>query len=206
MDELMAFERHEEEIISEPLIAFGKTSSSSCPNFVEFARRCFGPFSGVVGRFGNFDRVEKEVRGLTQDLYDKVEKRKKELSLGLLSSVRSKVKMRTTDLKTTLKQAAVILEEFYPNRVLNKLVKTPSVNSDEANGSSGSRNSELLDEINSLLPQGLIGKIYPLEKEKKRHPSREEYSSLDAWWESRGLGSSILFNMKWGSPLNYIQI
>lgn len=94
--------------------------------------------------------------------------------------------MKTADLKKVLKQATIIVEEFYPIRVLSKLIKTPTESSEDG-GSGGSRNSELLEEINTLLRQGSTPKALPQDKEKKRYSSKEEYQSLDAWWEGRGL-------------------
>ena len=56
--------------------------------FSEFVWNCFGPFSGVAGRGGNFGRVEKEVRDLSQTLHEKIDRRKKDLALGLPANVR----------------------------------------------------------------------------------------------------------------------
>lgn len=52
-------------------------------------QRCFGPFSGGVGRAGNYDRVERETRDLCLTLQEKLDRRRRDLALGLPLSVRS---------------------------------------------------------------------------------------------------------------------
>ncbi|KAK4293817.1 hypothetical protein Pmani_033507 [Petrolisthes manimaculis] len=122
MDELAVYQRETEAVIYKPLIAYS-----------EFVHSCFGPFSGGVGRAGNYDRVERETRDLCLTLQEKLDRRRRDLALGLPLSVRSRIKLTTRELKLALKQATVMLEEFYPTHILNRIIDDQPNNNNNNN-------------------------------------------------------------------------
>lgn len=66
-------------------------------------------------------KLEKEAQELVNNLKESVDRRKRELQTGLNVGVRSRIKMHSRDLKVAMKQCAVLLEKFYPSRVLSRL-------------------------------------------------------------------------------------
>lgn len=66
----------------------GDDYNTSYLTYRDYVQRCFGPFSGVIGKTGNYERVEKEVRDLSFTLQEKIDRRRRDLTLGLPLNVR----------------------------------------------------------------------------------------------------------------------
>lgn len=109
-EELNAFREEVERIIIQPQYVYS-----------EFMQQCFQPFSGTLCKEGVYRQLEKEQDDLLAALKDQVDRRKKELQTGLNVSTRSKIKLCSQDLHLTVRQAAIMLEKFYPIHVLRRL-------------------------------------------------------------------------------------
>lgn len=106
-DELQAFQKVIEEQIRQPQ-----------KDFTKFVDACFGSFSAHLSNTGAYKDLERESKDLLNTLNDKLEKRRNELQIGLPVSSRTKIKMKTMDLKIAIQQSAHLLERFYPQHVI----------------------------------------------------------------------------------------
>jgi hypothetical protein len=88
LDEIDAYQKSMETIICQPQ-----------KDFSQFVEACFGPFSAQLSKTGQYRQLERESHNLLSSLHEKVEKRRRELQLGLQTSVKSRVRLSTTDLK-----------------------------------------------------------------------------------------------------------
>ncbi|XP_064104875.1 uncharacterized protein LOC135214466 isoform X2 [Macrobrachium nipponense] len=178
LDELSVYQRETEAVIYKPLIVY-----------TDFVQRCFGPFSGIIGKSGNYDRVEKEVRDLSLTLQEKIDRRRRDLALGLPISVRSKVKLTTRDLKITLKQATIMIEEFYPSHVLCRIIGRSSSESSEGDL------REIIHQLDRI--QGRISSSAPknvgitetgaTSSRRAAGPVEPKFATVEEWWDSKGL-------------------
>lgn len=109
LDELQSFQKALEEQIRQPQRDFAK-----------FVEACFGSFSAQLSNSGAYKELERESKELLALLSDKLEKRRNELETGLPMSSRTKIKMKTMDLKIAIQQSAHILERFYPQHVISR--------------------------------------------------------------------------------------
>jgi hypothetical protein len=110
MDELDAYQKSMESTISQPQ-----------KDFSQFVEACFGPFSAQLSKSGQYRQLEREGHNLLSSLHEKLEKRRRELQLGLQSSVKTRVRMNTGDLKAAIQIGAYMLEKFYPSHVIGRL-------------------------------------------------------------------------------------
>ncbi|KAK9508814.1 hypothetical protein O3M35_006279 [Rhynocoris fuscipes] len=110
LDELAAFQHQMEQKILQPQ-----------KDFSQFVTACFGPFSATLARVGAYKSLEREGQDLLTSLQEKLERRRRDLQTGLSSSLRSKLKLNTIDLKIAIQQGALMLERFYPTHVLWRL-------------------------------------------------------------------------------------
>lgn len=88
LDELDAYQKSMETIICQPQ-----------KDFSQFVEACFGPFSAQLSKSGQYRQLEREGQNLLSSLHEKIEKRRRDLQLGLQSSVKTRVRLSTTDLK-----------------------------------------------------------------------------------------------------------
>lgn len=93
-------------------------------DFSQFVEACFGPFSAQLSKSGSYRQLEREGQDLLGSLHEKLEKRRRELQIGLLSAVKSRIKLNTMELKLTIQLAAYMLEKFYPSHVIARLSMT----------------------------------------------------------------------------------
>nr|XP_045593779.1 uncharacterized protein LOC123755315 isoform X1 [Procambarus clarkii] len=178
MDELAVYQHEMEAIIHKPLCVY-----------TDFVQRCFGPFSGVIGRTGNYDRVEREVRDLILTLQEKIDRRRRDLVLGLPISVRSKIKLTTRELKLALKQATIMLEDFYPSHVLNRIIDQQGV---EPSGHDVGAILNRLDTVqgNNASGQkhvGIVERGTVISGTRKGGPTEPKFATVEEWWDSKGL-------------------
>lgn len=111
LDELSAYQHQIEQTILQPQ-----------RDYSQFVEACFGPFSAQLSvKSEPYRELEKEAADLINCLQEKLERRRRVLQTGLASSVRSKVKLTTMELKMSIQQAALLLEKFYPSHVLRNL-------------------------------------------------------------------------------------
>ncbi|XP_064624711.1 uncharacterized protein LOC135486100 isoform X2 [Lineus longissimus] len=87
----------------------------------DFAEKGFKPFSAKLSQTGVFDRLMQETWTLTNELDQKIAKHRECLNLGLLPSVKTKVKLSTRDIKLTIAQAMKLVQDFYPTHVIARL-------------------------------------------------------------------------------------
>ncbi|XP_044759110.1 uncharacterized protein LOC123316901 [Coccinella septempunctata] len=109
-DELNAFQSVMENTITQPQ-----------KDFSQFVDACFGSFSTQLAKNGPYKNLEKEGNDLVSVLHEKLERRRRDLQTGLSVSIRSKVKLTTNDLKVAIQQGAMMLERYYPHRIMPKL-------------------------------------------------------------------------------------
>ncbi|KAF5295161.1 hypothetical protein FQR65_LT10549 [Abscondita terminalis] len=109
-DELAAYQLVMEQTILQPQ-----------KDFSQFVEACFGSFSTQLSKSGPYKMLEKEGQDLIAVLHEKLERRRRDLQTGLSVSIKSKIKLSTPDLKIAIQQGALMLERFYPVRILPKL-------------------------------------------------------------------------------------
>lgn len=107
LDELQAYQKAVEEQIRQPQ-----------KDFTKFVDACFGSFSAQLSNTGAYNALERESKELLKALYEKLEKRRNELQIGLPMASRAKIKMKALDLKIAIQQSAYLLERFYPQHVI----------------------------------------------------------------------------------------
>ncbi|KAH1016914.1 hypothetical protein HUJ04_008066 [Dendroctonus ponderosae] len=90
-------------------------------DFSHFIDACFGSFSAQLSKNGPYKNLEKEAQDLLSVLHEKLERRRRDLQTGLSVTVKSKIKLTTLELKIAIQQGAMMLEKFYPSRILPKL-------------------------------------------------------------------------------------
>ncbi|BET01876.1 Hypothetical protein NTJ_14694 [Nesidiocoris tenuis] len=110
LDELAAFQHQMEIKIMQPQ-----------KDYSQFVSACFGPFSATLARVGAYKSLEREGHDLMSSLLEKLERRRRDLHTGLSTSLRSKLKLNTIDLKIVIQQGALMLERYYPSHVLWRL-------------------------------------------------------------------------------------
>ncbi|XP_076309082.1 uncharacterized protein LOC143224723 isoform X2 [Tachypleus tridentatus] len=111
VEELGAFREEVERTIVQPQQAYS-----------EFVQQCFRPFSASLAKDGMYSQLEKEAQDILYVLRDQVDKRRKELQMGLSSSTRAKVRLLAHDLQLAIRQATLLLEKFYPTHVFKRLL------------------------------------------------------------------------------------
>lgn len=113
LDELQAYQHSMELIIRQPQ-----------KDFSQFVEACFGPFSAQLSKIGPYRQLERESQDLLCSLHEKLEKRRRDLQIGLSTAVKSRIKLNTMELKISIQQAAYMLEKFYPSHVIARLSLT----------------------------------------------------------------------------------
>lgn len=88
LDELQAYQHATETSILQPQ-----------KDFSQFVEACFGPFSAQLSKAGPYRCLEREGKDLMSSLHEKLEKRRRDLQTGLTTSVKSKIKLNTMELK-----------------------------------------------------------------------------------------------------------
>ncbi|XP_037776345.1 uncharacterized protein LOC119573262 isoform X2 [Penaeus monodon] len=178
MDELAVYQRETETIIYKPLV-----------EYTDYVQRCFGPFSGVIGKTGNYERVEKEVRDLSFTLQEKIDRRRRDLTLGLPLNVRSKVKLTTRDLKLALKQATILIEDFYPSHVLNRIVYQLGAESTESDMGAVLSQLDAIHGRNASGPKnvGILERSINKSGSRKSGLHESKFATVEEWWDSKGL-------------------
>ncbi|XP_014217676.1 uncharacterized protein LOC106646149 isoform X2 [Copidosoma floridanum] len=111
LDELEAFQREMERLITQPQ-----------RDFTQFVEACFGSFAVSLEKTKEpYKSLEKEARDLMAVLHEKLDRRRKDCRLELGVAIRSKIKLSTYDLKVALQQGALMLERLYPDHVFARL-------------------------------------------------------------------------------------
>lgn len=128
LEELQAWQHSMENIICQPQ-----------KDFSQFVEACFGSFSAQLSKQGPYRQLERECQDLLSSLHEKLEKRRRELQLGLSATVKSRIKLSTMELKVYFKKqnikfrlikfslkiaiqlGAYMLEKFYPGHVIGRL-------------------------------------------------------------------------------------
>lgn len=88
LDELNAYQNLMEQKIQQPQ-----------KDFARFVDVCFGPFSAHLAKNGTYRILEKEAQDLMTALQDKLERRLRELQSGLSTTLKSKIRLTSKDLK-----------------------------------------------------------------------------------------------------------
>jgi len=101
LDELDAYQKSTETTITQPQ-----------KDFSQFVEACFGPFSAQLSKSGQYRQLEREGQNLLSSLHEKVEKRRRDLNLGLQSSVKSRIRLSTCDLKVIFLNYLFLLHSF----------------------------------------------------------------------------------------------
>lgn len=111
VDELDAFQKFTENFILQPQ-----------RDFKQFVEACFGPFSSHLNsKSGPYKNLERESRDLLCLLNEKLEKRRRELQMILPTSVKSRIRLESMDLKISIQHGAHLLEKFYSQHVIDRL-------------------------------------------------------------------------------------
>lgn len=110
LDELQAFQQATEKNILQPQ-----------RDFNQFVDACFGPFSAQLSKSGSYKNLEREARDLLSTLHEKLEKRQRDLQIGLTTSMKSRIKMNKMELKIAIQQGAHLLERFYPEHIFSRI-------------------------------------------------------------------------------------
>ncbi|XP_044008897.1 uncharacterized protein LOC122852871 isoform X2 [Aphidius gifuensis] len=111
LDELLAFQAETERLITQPQ-----------RDFTQFIEACFSPFATSLSKTREpYKILEKEARDLVSVLHEKLDKRRKDLQIGLGISIKSKIKLTTYDLKIVIQQASIMLERLYPTHIFSRL-------------------------------------------------------------------------------------
>lgn len=92
LDELNAYQNLMEQKIQQPQ-----------KDFARFVDVCFGPFSAHLAKTGAYRVLEKEAQDLMTSLQDKLERRLRELQCGLSTTLKSKIRLTSKDLKVKYK-------------------------------------------------------------------------------------------------------
>ncbi|KAL5274491.1 hypothetical protein ACFFRR_000922 [Megaselia abdita] len=116
LDELQAYKQSVEKTIVQPQ-----------KDFSQFVEACFGPFSAQLAKVGPYRALDREAQDLLSSLHEKLEKRTRELDVGLDPVVKSRIKLNTVELKIAIQLGAHMLEKFYPSHVIGRL----TINEDE---------------------------------------------------------------------------
>ena len=99
---------------------------------------------------------------------------------------RSKVKLTTRELKLALKQGTILLENFYPTRVLKRLI-VPLVES-ETSPTDSSYSERGKDSGSTLTRKSIVAKVLQSTTSKRISVYKDfKFNSEDAWWDSKGL-------------------
>jgi len=88
LDELNAYQHLMEQKIQQPQ-----------KDFARFVDVCFGPFSAHLAKNGTYRMLEKEAQDLITALQDKLERRLRDLQSGLSTTLKSKIRLTSNDLK-----------------------------------------------------------------------------------------------------------
>lgn len=88
LDELQAYKQSIEKTIVQPQ-----------KDFSQFVEACFGPFSAQLSKVGPYRALDREAQDLLNSLHEKLEKRTRELDIGLDSIIKSRIKLNTVELK-----------------------------------------------------------------------------------------------------------
>lgn len=104
LDELEAWQKSTETVICQPQ-----------KDFSQFVEACFGPFSAQLSKSGQYRQLEREGHNLMSSLHEKLEKRKRELQLGIQTAVKSRVRLNTMELKVSL---FLISKQLFINKII----------------------------------------------------------------------------------------
>ncbi|XP_066597146.1 uncharacterized protein [Prorops nasuta] len=111
LDELLAFQQETERLITQPQ-----------RDFTQFIEACFGPFAASLAKNKDpYKSLEKEAKELIGVLQEKIDRRRKNLQTGLATTIKTKIKLTTFDLKVVIQQGALMLERLYPSHVFARL-------------------------------------------------------------------------------------
>lgn len=91
-----------------------------------FVTKTFGPFGVAVTKSDNspYQKLDTECEALLAKLNDSVKKRSDYLNNTLPSGIRTKIRLTENDLRVVLMQGTLMVQEFYPQKVLAKMTDT----------------------------------------------------------------------------------
>ena len=115
---------------------------------------------------------------------------------------RSKVKLTTRDLKITLKQATIMIEEFYPSHVLCRIIGRSSSESSEGDLREIINQLDRMQGRNSSSTTKNVGIIEGGGSKgtpRRAGPVEPKFATVEEWWDSKGLAFG-----KYNHLLSYI--
>merc|ERR1719468_672754 len=116
-EELLAFQKAMEKIISKPL-----------EEYVNFVNNSLQPFgvSASTNIPGPYKELKQETEGLLENLNKKVSVRADQLGLNLPENTRTRIKLTTRELKLAISRGVVMAKDFYPEHVIQHSFSNPA--------------------------------------------------------------------------------
>ena len=96
-------------------------------DYKKFVSRCFspfGPFEIKASKEGAVEKLRSETKAFLDQLDEKVKLRTELLSNKLSPSMRSRIRLSETDLKTVLHHGTIMVEKFYVEQVMTRMTET----------------------------------------------------------------------------------
>lgn len=102
---------------------------------------------------------------------------------------RSKVKLTTRDLKLALKQATILIEDFYPSHVLNRIVYQLGAESTESDMGAVLSQLDAIHGRNASGPKnvGILDRSISKTGSRKSGLHEHKFATVEEWWDSKGL-------------------
>lgn len=91
--------------------------------FRRFVEQCFGPFSASLSEDGVYRALVRECKQYLQLLMHAVDTRKQKLNTGLNHDLQCRIRLTSRELKVVIAQTSKMLEDFYPEHVIQRLMK-----------------------------------------------------------------------------------
>ncbi|KAK2155090.1 hypothetical protein LSH36_249g00040 [Paralvinella palmiformis] len=98
-----------------------QTIQKPLEEYKRFVQQCFGPFSAALNYKGVYQKLDDQINGILKDLQMATDRRKGYLQTGLNEDIRRRIKLSSRELKVTIAQTAKMLEDFYPEHVIDRL-------------------------------------------------------------------------------------
>lgn len=109
---------------------------------------------------------------------------------------RSKIKLTTRELKLALKQATIMLEDFYPSHVLNRIIDQQGTESSENEVGAVLNQLEAMHGNGVSVPKhvGILEKGAVKSGARRGGPTESKFATVEEWWDSKGLTLGMLFS------------
>lgn len=98
---------------------------------------------------------------------------------------RSKIKLTTRELKLALKQATIMLEDFYPTHVLNRIIDQQGAAASEL---------EVVHTSTVAVPRHveILEKGSMITGTRRAGPTESKFATVEEWWDSKGLALGMM--------------